>query len=245
MMADPQVFEVFSYPLIQGNPQKALENPRSVVITKTLADKYFGSEEVLGKMVKLNGNDYEVSGVMKDLPANSDLRINGLTSMADMSEQERNVMMWDWGRLGFYTYLLFNRPEDAQGFESKLRKFSEANVTPFWKENSVDGEIHYQIASLADLHFRTDLEYDNPKGNRSYMYIFSMVALFILIIACINYINLAIAQSTRRSLEVGIRKAAGAEKNQLVRQFLGESMLLSPPGLGARDYHCGNHSAGI
>ncbi|MDX2247866.1 MAG: ABC transporter permease [Bacteroidia bacterium] len=231
-MVDPQVFSVFTYPLLKGNPETALINPRSLVLTEKLAKKYFGEEEPLGKSVKLNNLDFEVTGVMKDLPANSDLPLNGLTSIADMSEEERNIMMWDWGRMSFYTYLLFKNPEDAIGFENKLEDFAEKNVQPFWKENAVDGEIHYHITALQDLHFRTDLGYDTPKGNRSYLYIFSLVALFILMIACINYINLAIAQSSRRSMEVGIRKAAGASHGQLLRQFLGESLILSLIALG-------------
>lgn len=226
-MVDPQVFSVFTYPLIKGNPQTALINPRSLVLTETLAKKYFGQEDPLGKQVKLNNLDYEVTGVMKDLPANSDLPLNGLTSMADMSEEERNVMMWDWGRMAFYTYLIFENREDGTGFGEKLEDFAAKNVQPFWKENSIDGEIHYQLTALHDLHFRTDLGYDTPKGNKSYLYIFSLVAIFILLIACINYINLSIAQSSRRSLEVGIRKAAGATRHQLLRQFLGESMIIS------------------
>ncbi|MEZ4775843.1 MAG: ABC transporter permease [Bacteroidia bacterium] len=226
-MADPQVFSVFTYPLIKGSPQTALINPRSLVLTETLAKKYFAEEDPLGKQIKLNNLDFEVTGVMKDLPANSDLPINGLTSMVDMSEEERNVMMWDWGRMSFYTYLLFKNSGEGMSFGEKLEEFAAKNVQPFWKENSIDGEIHYQLTALPDLHFQTDLGYDTPKGNKSYLYIFSLVAIFILLIACINYINLAIAQSSRRSLEVGIRKAAGATRAQLLRQFLGESIIIS------------------
>ncbi|MEZ4827488.1 MAG: FtsX-like permease family protein [Bacteroidia bacterium] len=229
---DPQVFEVFSYELINGDPATALKNPHSLVLTETLAKKYFGNDDPLGKTMVLNNRDYQVTGVMKDLPSNSDLPINGLTSMADITEEERNVLMYDWGRMAFYTFLLFKSKEDALGFEAKLEDFAARNVQPFWKENAIDGEIHYQLTPLKDLHFQTNLGYDTPKGNLSYLYIFSLVAVFILVIACINYINLTIAQSSGRSLEVGVRKAAGASRGQLLRQFLGESMIISLIALG-------------
>lgn len=226
-LADPQVFEVFTYPMWAGDPATALLKPRSVVLTASLAQKYFGEVPALGQRLEIDQNDYEVTGVIADLPPNSDFRFNALMSMSTFPEQARGPYLQDWGRVAFYTYLLFDQPQAAQGFSQKLEAFVQERVIPFWEENGVKGSMVYHLTALTDLHFRTDTSYDTPKGNRSYLILFSLVALFILLIACFNYINLSIAQSARRSIEVGIRKATGASSGQLLRQFLGESTLLT------------------
>lgn len=225
--ADSQVFEVFDFELVEGDPRTALTQPRTVVLTQSLAKKYFGDSLALGKRLRLNLNDYLVTGVMKDLPETSDFPVNALLPMANLPAATQEVFMQDWGRTIFYTYLLFDRPENAIGFESKANTFSDEVITPFWQANEVEGTIRFGLDNLRDLHFQNGLDYDTPKGNVTYLYIFSLVALFILLIACFNVINLSIAQSARRSVEVGIRKATGASEGQLIRQFLGESMLLT------------------
>ncbi len=225
--ADSQVFKVFSYELIAGDPRTALVEPRTMVLTQTLANKYFGKEEALGQTVKLNGRSYLVTGVMRDLPGNTDFPVNGLVSISTLSAPMQEVLMTDFGRTIFYTYLLFDKPTDAEGFEKKMNQYSDEVIAPFWKENSVDGSIRFGLTNLYDLHFRNDLQYDTPKGNKDYLYLFSLVATLILLIACFNYLNLAIAQSARRSVEVGIRKATGASRNQLIVQFIGEAVMLA------------------
>ena len=226
-LADPQVFAVFTYPLLAGDPATALTKPRSVVLTHSLARKYFGDEAALGQTLDIDGQPYAITGVMADLPPNSDLRFEALISMSTFPVQARGPYLQDWGRMAFYTYLLFERPGSAAGFEARLADFVQERVIPFWQENGVKGRMVYHLTALTDLHFRTDTSYDTPKGNRSYLYLFSLVALFILLIACFNYLNLAVAQSARRSVEVGIRKATGASQGHLLRQFLGESILLA------------------
>ncbi len=226
-LADPQVFEVFSYQLLEGDPRRALERPSSVVLTQSLARKYFVDESPMGKRLRIGQTDFEVTGVMADLPDNTDFRFQALLSMSTLPEAILPTFMQDWGRVTFYTYLLFERADGVKGFDEKLRSFVDERVIPFWQENGVTGSMTYHLTALRDLHFVKGISYDTPKGNKSYLYIFSLVAVFILLIACFNYINLAIAQSARRSIEVGVRKATGASSRQLIGQFLGESILLS------------------
>ncbi len=226
-LADAQVFEVFSYPLTLGDPQTALQRPNTMVLTESLARKYFSDEDPMGERIQVDQSFYEVTGVMRDLPDNSDFRFQALLSMSTLPDPMAQAFSQDWGRVIFYTYLLFDRVESVSGFDQKLADFVDDRVLPFWEENGVTGSMTYHLTPLTELHFRTDMNYDTPKGNASYLYIFSLVAVFILLIACFNYINLAIAQSARRSVEVGIRKATGASRGQLLGQFLGESFLLS------------------
>ncbi|MEM9986718.1 MAG: ABC transporter permease, partial [Bacteroidota bacterium] len=226
-MADAQVFEVFSYPLSVEDPQTALARPHTMVLTESLAQKYFADEDPLGQRLQVDQSFYEITGVMEDLPANSDFSFQALLSMSTLPDPIAQAFSQDWGRVIFYTYLRFDKAASVVGFDQKLADFVADRVLPFWEENGVTGSMTYRLTPLTELHFRTDMSYDTPKGNISYLYIFAMVAVFILLIACFNYINLAIAQSARRSVEVGIRKATGASRGQLLGQFLGESLLLS------------------
>lgn len=225
-MVDTSVSDLFTFSFIEGSAEQAIR-PQSVAICESIRNKYFGQEPGVGKFLRLNGNEYEVSAVFSDLPANTDMPIRAMTSIQNLPEQTQQGFMWDWGRIIFYTYLLFDEPASANGFGQQLDQFTEANGIPFWKENGIDGEIRYSMTALPELHFAGGMEYDQPKGNKTYLYIFSLAGIFLLLIACFNYVNLAIAHSTKRSVEVGIRKAAGAGQKQLINQFLGESIVLS------------------
>ncbi len=217
---DPAFFGAFTYPMLAGNPGTALAEPMSVVITESLAKQYFGSnwqegKGSLGKILDFNGVEYQVTGVIQDVPPNTDLPFHALLSPD--SERMKRI---DW----CITYVLFKDAASGRTFGPKLKKI-EKKLQPQFANNGAS--IHFYLENLRDVHFSTPKIFDTPKSNRAYLSIFSVVAAFILLIACINYVNLSIAQSAVRSVEVGIRKVVGAARVQLLIQFIGESVLLT------------------
>lgn len=229
--ADPEVFKVFDYPMIAGDPQSALVVPHSIVLTEMLAKKYFSDtpyQNLIGKSLTINSEEYQVTGIIEDLPKNSDLLFDGLISWEFKPE--------DWLEIGSYTYLMFHDAKAAQGFGDKLATFDTRQVNPRikqqWNWAGTEITLQHQLHRLTDMHYIDNLLGDTEhKGNKVYVYIFSVIALFILLIACINYINFSIAQASRRNIEVGIRKAIGARKSQLWLQYMGESWLTSLAGI--------------
>ena len=222
---EPAIFTVFSFDFLEGSPQRALQNPHTIVITETIAKKYFGSSHALGKLMICNGEDWRVDGVVKDRPANSDMRIDALQS-ADFSKT--TPWMDDFDN---FTFILFYQKPDLRKFQNKLADLSRKYIQPELDAAGGPGgagryKLEFELEPLAAVHFSTDKLADTPKGNRQFNYIFSLLAVFILIIALLNYINLSTAKSTERAREVGIRKVSGASRTQLIRQFLFESFFL-------------------
>ncbi|MEZ4722781.1 MAG: FtsX-like permease family protein [Flavobacteriales bacterium] len=226
-LTDSTVFDVMSYNLLVGEKRTALVAPQTIVLTQSLKEKLFGSEDALGKQVKVNNTMATVTGVMADLPKNSDMPINGLLSMTTMPEQARATFLQDWFRIGFYTFILFDQKPDVSDFETKLKAFEEKYVQPWAEENQIVAGQEYKITPIEEVHFVQGLDFDLPKGNISYIWTFSLLAIFILIMASINYINLSLAQGAKRAKEVGVRKTLGAMKGDLMTQFLGESLLIT------------------
>src|SRR5574341_968029 len=218
--ADSTVFEVFSFPLLQGNPKTVLTQPNAIVITEAFAQKYFGGEEPLGQTLRFdNQNDYLVTGVMANVPTHSHFTFDFIVSMATYANPRRE----DWQWLQYYTYLLLKAGGAPQAvadkFPALLRQNFEANIA---------GNYTPYLQPLADIHLRSHLFREmQAKSDIAYIYIFSAVAFFILLIACINFMNLTTARATTRGKEVGIRKVTGADRMQLVKQFLGEAVLIS------------------
>ncbi|WP_020605238.1 ABC transporter permease [Spirosoma spitsbergense] len=218
--ADRSVFTVFSYRLLSGGTT-ALDKPSSVVLTQRLAKKYFGENDPIGKMLPINKQPYLVTGVLQDLPANTDLKFSALLSWKDEPVSAEDVFNFT-----SYTYVLFQNQAKAANFDRKLAQFDQNQVAPRIKALGYDIQIEHQIQALTSLHFVDGLYDDTPKGNRTYLIIFTIVALFILLVACINFVNMYVAQSTKRLKEVGVRKVIGAGKRQLMGQFLGEASLI-------------------
>jgi putative ABC transport system permease protein len=229
--ADPSVLTVFSHPLLLGNTA-ALDQPNRVVLTKTLAEKYFPARNPLGKTLPLNGEAYVVTGVVADVPSNSDLPFTALLSWR-ATEAERE----DWLE-ACYTYLLFGDARQAAGFDKKLAQFARSYFGAKIKAlGAFDFSVHNEIQPLTAVHLLEDPDYetldeDTPKGNRTSLLVFAAIAGLLLLVACINYVNLYVAQSLQRQKEVGVRKTLGAGKTQLAAQFMAESALVMTLSLG-------------
>jgi len=223
--ADSALFKIFTYEFLEGNPNTALDAPKSIVMTQSLAEKYFGkNRHVLGQSFENDHKDvYKITGVIKDVPKHSHLIFNALISASTLPPDYRA----NWGGFGgVYTYVLLKPNVDPKSFEKKLLALYDKFMAPIFAQYNI--KIHYGVQPLTSIHLHSDFNGEPEEvGSMSYIYIFSAVALFMLLIACINYMNLTTARSARRAKEIGIRKVTGSTQGQLVAQFLLESVLLT------------------
>ena len=228
-MADDTVFSIFTFPLIKGNPQDALKSAFSVVITEDMAQKYFGDEDPIGRVIKADNKfDYTVTGVMKSVPPNSHFIFNALVSFEALRyihENYQEEIEEDWLDHDNYTYLLLRETYDYRDLEKKFPAFIEKYVGETLK--AIGGKVEYFLQPLTQIHLNSKLGHDMDNGNMAYVYAFSIIAIFVLFIACINFMNLSTARSVSRAKEVGVRKALGAHRSNLVHQFFSETFLLS------------------
>jgi len=224
---DSTAFEVFSWKLVKGNPKTVLAAPYSIVLTETTARKYFGNEDPIGKTLKgsesagrSNAGDYTVTGVMEDVPANSHFRFNALLSL-NTFRKSRPEIFNEWGYVDFYTYFLVNEHFDEAAFRKKIPDFKAHYIkNPEWRYT-------INIEPLKDAYLRTTAERQpGETGSLPNIYVFSVIGIFILVIAMINFMNLSTARSLERSKEVGVRKSIGADRKSLISQFLGESLII-------------------
>jgi len=227
LWADSTLFDVFSFMLVKGNPKTALAAPHSVVLTEELAKKYFGDEEPMGQLLTIEKREVKVTGIVQRPPAQSHFTFDLLGSFSTLEIlNQRPSTQWGWWNLGYHTYLLLAPGAPAADLQAQLRELPSRYVGDEEKQSGYRQFLYLQPLTDIHLHshYRGEIE---PNSDIAYVYVFSAVALFILIIACINFMNLATARSAQRAKEVGMRKTAGAVKSQLVGQFLGESILLA------------------
>lgn len=219
---DSTVLDVFSWKLISGDPEAALNEPRSIILTRSFSERYFGSDDPVGKSIETTGGEfYKVTGLMEDVPENSHLKFSALISRSTLPRQ-----MGSWGSFGVYTYLLLPEGTDYKQFESKISEMYAKYMAQIFEAMGI--KVEYVLHPLPWIHLNSTFEGEpEPTGSKNYIYIFSIVALFMLVIASINYMNLATARSTRRAREVGLRKVMGSSRKLLVLQFLTESLLLT------------------
>jgi len=220
--ADSTVFRVFTYPFLEGDPRTALVAPNSMVLTQSVAKQYFGrSAGIVGKSLRNDKGDvYKITGVVKDVPLNSHLRFNILLSVSTLGKDFDQ----GWGGFNIFTYVLLKPNVDPATFEKKLLPMYDKYMAVIFAKYNI--KIHYGVQAVGSIHLHSDFQGEPEElGSISYIYIFGSVALFMLLIACINYMNLTTARSARRAKEIGIRKVTGSTRSLLVAQFLVESTL--------------------
>ena len=225
--ADSNLFEIFTYNFLQGDPETALVAPNSMVLTQSLAEKYFGKgKTAAGQSLQNNRGDvYKITAVVKDVPKNSHIIFNGLLSRSTLPADFSD----NWGSFGFFTYVLLRPNTNVSAFEKKLLPMYDKYMAPIFAQYNIN--IRYGTQPITSIHLHSDMTGEPEElGSMSYIYIFSSVALFMLIIACINYMNLATARSARRAKEIGIRKTMGASNLQVLYLLLsvfGKLLLIS------------------
>jgi putative ABC transport system permease protein len=220
-LTDSTVFNMFTYDFIEGDPNAALDRPFSIVLTYETAKKYFGDAEgIVGRSIQnQQGEEFNVTGVIKDVPLNSHFRFDALISRSTRAQLQGGD---SWGNFGVYTYILLPPGYDLRKMYASLDKILKEKVNPIFEPVGI--KINYELQRIVDIHLYSKIQDEaEGGGDISYIYIFGVVAAFMLIIACINYMNLATARSANRAKEVGIRKVMGSQRRQLVFQFITES----------------------
>jgi putative ABC transport system permease protein len=231
---DQAFFDVFTVPFIKGDSKTALAQPNTIVLTRSMASKYFGDEDPVGKSLNADKRrDYLVTGVVEDVPHNSHFHYDFLASNVTYDVSRSPV----WVSNNYYTYLLLQEGASPEAFEAKLDELVKKYVGPQIQAAvgitleqffASGGDWSYFIQPLTGIHLHSHLEYElEPNGDIAYVYIFSIIAIGILLVACINFVNLATARAANRAREVGIRKTVGSSRGQLIRQFLSETTLMS------------------
>jgi putative ABC transport system permease protein len=233
--ADQNFFSFFNTPLIRGNQQKALLEPYSIMLTEEMAKKYFGDENPIDKIILLDNNKhgFKVTGIFKAFPTNSHMHPDILMSfntLKDTAIYGEKQLQTNYGNNAFYTYLLFPKGYNVARVESQLPDFLDKYVHLQGMPGNIKTHqaTKLTIQKLTDIHLTSHLDDEiEENGDINRVYIFSAIALFILLIACINYMNLSTARSALRAKEIGIRKVIGAQRKEIIRQFLSESILIT------------------
>jgi putative ABC transport system permease protein len=235
IFVDSTVFQFFGIELLQGDPQKALASPNSLVLSQDMAQKYFGLDDPIGKPLLLDNEfNYTVTGVMEEIPANTHFNFDFLASLSSLEESREN----QWGNMNFQTYVILHEGTDPEVFSKKMSDYLVSNyfapeveqyIGMPWSEFLATGNaFDFMLFPVKDIHLHSAKDGElGVNGDIKYVWIFSIIGLFILLIACINFMNLSTARSAIRAREVGVRKVVGATPKDLIRQFMGESFLVS------------------
>lgn len=224
--ADPDFLKIFDFPLARGNQASALTEPNQIVITQEMASKYFGNDDPIGKVVRFEDkHDFQVSGVFDKIPTNTHFKFDFLVSSSTLDNPEvlRPGLKKSWIWNPCWTYLTLNEATDPKDMEAQFHDF----VIKHFPESRQD-RVKLYLQPVEDIHLHSKLDYEmGPNSDVSYVYIFSTIAVFILVISCFNFVNLTTARATRRAREIGMRKILGGYRVQLIGQFLSESVVMS------------------
>jgi putative ABC transport system permease protein len=233
--AEPEIFKVFTIPVVEGNPEKALSDPFQIMLSEKTAKKYFGEEKAVGKTLRI-GNRYDmtVSGVYKDFPTQAHWHPDLLMSFSTLNDTTiygRRGLETNFGNNSFGTYILVKEPFDKEKIESQFPAFLDKHMGQNAIANNVpkpSSYTHLFLQKLTDIHLYSALDSEvESNGSMRNVYMMGVIGIFIVLIACFNFVNLSTARATKRSKEVGLRKVVGAFKNQLISQYLSESILIA------------------
>ena len=233
VLVDSNFFKVFTLPFIKGDPQTALTTPYTIVLTKEMANKYFNAEEPIGKTLKIDNDLFKVTGVINDIPVNSHFHFDFFVSLSNLPYARDP----SWLSSGMFTYIVLKKGYDYKKLEAKFPGMVEKYMGPQIQRQmglslaqfrTKGNKLGFILQPLTSIHLYSATNFElEPGGNASYVYIFGGIAIFMLIVASINFINLSTASASKRAKEVGVRKVMGSGKLQLVKQFLSESLLLT------------------
>ncbi len=233
VIVDSNFFSVFTLPFIQGDAKTALMEPHTIVLTKDMVHKYFNTEDPIGKLLKIDNELFKVTGVIDNIPANCHFHFDFFVSLSNLPYARDP----SWLSSGMFTYIVLKKGYDYKKLEAKFPNMVEKYMGPQIQQQmglslaqfrTKGNELGFILQPLTSIHLYSDTNFElEPGGNASYVYIFGGIAIFMLIVACINFINLSTASASKRAKEVGVRKVAGSGKLQLISQFLSESMLIT------------------
>jgi len=224
LFADPPFFKIFSFNLLQGNAESVLDAPNKIVLTESMARKYFGDENPINKAITVIGKEMIVSGICQDSPKNSQIKFDFVTQFLNLGN---NVKEEQWWTANWMTYFLLNNGDDINQLEQEVNTYMQTEDVRSQARLEGESYLNYNLQPLLDVHLKSNLAGFEPNGNMTYIYIFIIISLLILLIASANYTNLATAQSASRSGEIGMRKVMGASKRQVFIQFISESTTIT------------------
>ena len=228
LYADSTFFDIFSFDLIKGDPRSVLDDPASIVLTRSMAEKYFGNEPALGKTLTVGGTkDFTVTGIAADVRDNSQIKFDFIVPFSNLSAATSEK----WNEANYITFLLLKDSDGMEPLQAKIHNYMEEVSREEYKLEG-DNFMTYHLQPMTDVHLKSKLDGPEPNSSITYLWVMAAVAFLILLIACVNYTNLSIAQAAGRGSEIGMRKVLGAGKKNIFYQFMSESLLMTFVALG-------------